>query len=74
MTPRFLQSVFGLKPAIQSTLRARFAKSVLDRRPALIVLLYHAVDPNPPRYLHDLGVVDPAARLRRSYAVGQELL
>ncbi len=57
LTPRFLQSVFGLKPAIRSTLRTRFAKSVLDRRPALIVLLYHAIDPNPPRYLCDLGVV-----------------
>ncbi len=62
LTPRFLQSVFGLKPAIRSTLRTRFAKSVLDRRPALIVLLYHAVDPNPPQYLRDLGVVtDPRA-------------
>jgi len=49
--------VFGLKPAIRSTLRNRFAKSVLDRRPALIVLLYHSIDPDPPRYLHDLGVV-----------------
>ncbi|MCH8968964.1 MAG: polysaccharide deacetylase family protein [Planctomycetes bacterium] len=57
LTPRFLQSVFGLKRAIRSTLRARFAKSVLDRRPALIVLLYHAVDPSPPQYLRDLGVV-----------------
>ena len=57
LAPKFLQSVFGLKPAIRSTLRARFAKSVLDRRPALIVLLYHAVDPNPPQYLRDLGVV-----------------
>ncbi len=49
--------MFGLKPAIRSTLRTRFAKSVLDRRPALIVLLYHAVDPNPARHLRDLGVV-----------------
>ena len=57
LTPRFLQSMFGLKPAIRSTLRTRFAKSVLDRRPALIVLLYHAVDPSPPQYLRDLGVV-----------------
>ncbi len=57
LTPRFLQNMFGLKPAIRSTLRTRFAKSVLDRRPALIVLLYHAVDPNPPQYLRDLGVV-----------------
>ncbi len=57
LTPKFLQSVFGLKPAIRSTLRTRFAKSVLDRRPALIVLLYHAVDPSPPQYLRELGVV-----------------
>ena len=57
LTPRLLQSVFGLKPAIRSTLRNRFAKSVLDRRPALIVLLYHSIDPDPPRSLHDLGVV-----------------
>ncbi len=57
LTPRFLQSVFGFKPAIRSTLRVRFAKSVLDRRPALIVLLYHAVDANPPQYLRELGTV-----------------
>ena len=49
--------MFGLNRAIRSTLRAHFAKSVLDGRPALIVLLYHAVDPNPPQYLRELGVV-----------------
>ena len=46
-----------IKSAIRSVVRRRLARSVLDRHPALIVLLYHAVDPDPPAWLSDLGVV-----------------
>ncbi len=38
-------------------IRPRLLRSALDRKPALIVLLYHGVDHNPPSYLKDAGVV-----------------
>ena len=57
LTPKFMSLKFGLKPMIRASLRARFARSVLDRRPALIVLLYHSIDPNPPQCLQTLNIV-----------------
>lgn len=65
-----------IKSAIRSFVRKRLARSALDRRPALIVLLYHAVDPDPPPYLACTGVVTHPAEfedhirwIRRNYDV-----
>ncbi|HUU82387.1 MAG TPA: polysaccharide deacetylase family protein [Phycisphaerae bacterium] len=46
----------GIKSAIRSVVRPPLVRSALDRRATLIVLLYHWVEPDPPRFLSGAGV------------------
>lgn len=54
MMPGYL--LMGIKSAIRSVVRPPLMRSALDRKPALIVLLYHWVDPDPPAFLSKAGV------------------
>ncbi len=51
------KSWLGIKSRIRAAVRPRLARSVLDRRSALIVLAYHAIDPDPPAFMLRTGVV-----------------
>lgn len=46
-----------LKRFARNAVRSRMLHSALGRKPAFIVLLYHQIDPDPPAYLSDAGVV-----------------
>lgn len=41
---------------IRRAMRPRIARSALDRHPALIVLTYHSIDPDPPTHHTAMGV------------------
>jgi len=51
-----VKSLLGLKPLIRRAMRPRIARSALDRKPALIVLIYHSIDADPPAHLARMGV------------------
>ena len=46
-----------VKSAIRSIVRVPLMRSALQRRPALIVPLYHAVDPDPPAFMARMQIV-----------------
>ncbi len=56
MHPRTVSRWPTLKSAVKRGFRQRLAGSALERCPALIVLVYHSIDPDPPPYLKAMGV------------------